>query len=141
MTLDTGADLERERTVVVVDDEPLVRGLMIRGLEGAGFRVFGAGDGRAGFELVVAVEPDVVVTDLLMPVVDGWELAMMMRQHYPAIPMLFVSAVADEKAAGLPGECLVKPVLPQDLATRVRRMVETVEGVEESRGSRESQAR
>src|SRR5688500_20333042 len=119
MTLDTGADLERERTVVVVDDEPLVRGLMIRGLERAGFRVFGGGDGRAGFELVVAVEPDVVVTDLLMPVGGGGELAMVVRRRYPAIPMLFVSAVADEKAAALPGEWLVKPVVSQDLATRV----------------------
>ena len=136
MSLDAGAEMEREHTVVVVDDEPLVRGLMIRGLEYEGFRVFGAGDGRAGFELIVAVEPDVVVTDLLMPVVDGWELAMLMRQHYPHIPMLFVSAVACEGAMGLQGECLVKPVLPRELAERVKRMVERVERVERVEGDR-----
>ena len=123
MTHAAGAELDREPTVVLVDDEPLVRGIMIRGLEQAGFRVFGAGDGRAGFELVVAVEPDVVVTDLIMPVVDGWELAMMMRQHYPTIPMLFVSAVACEQAVGLQGDCLVKPVLPRVLAERVKGLV------------------
>ena len=123
MTLAAGAELERELTVVLVEDEPMVRGLMTRGLEEAGLRVFGAGDGRAGFELIVAIEPDIVVSDLIMPVVDGWELAMLMRQHYPDIPMLFVSAVACEQAVGLLGDCLVKPVLPSALAEKVVGMV------------------
>jgi hypothetical protein len=60
---------------------------------------------------------------------------MLMRRHYPHIPMLFVSAVACEGAMGLQGECLVKPVLPRELAEKVKRMVERVEGVEGGRAT------
>ena len=62
------------RTVVYVEDEPSVQRLVEFWLEDAGFRVLVAGDGAAGLELIRAEQPDLVVTDALMPVMTGDEL-------------------------------------------------------------------
>lgn len=80
--------------VLVVDDEPDLRFLLRRRFEKAGHEVFEAGDGATALRAVLAVRPDLVITDLTMPVMDGYELIRLLRAD-PAtadIPILSVTA-------------------------------------------------
>ena len=64
----------RLRTILVIDDDPALRETMQRQLETFGFRVVLAADGREGLAEVARSQPDVVLCDLTMPVMDGLEL-------------------------------------------------------------------
>lgn len=81
------------RTVVVVDDEDIVRALVARSLREAGYRVLQASHGAAAIALleVEAAAVDLVICDLVMPVVGGREVAGWMREHCPRVPLLFIS--------------------------------------------------
>lgn len=81
------------RTVLVVDDEDIVRALVARSLREAGYRVLQASHGAAAIGLleVEAAAVDLVICDLVMPVVGGREVAGWMREHCPRVPLLFIS--------------------------------------------------
>jgi CheY-like chemotaxis protein len=81
-------------TVLIVDDEPDIRSLIRRILERAGHDVVEAGHGAAALEAVKRSPPDLVVTDMMMPVMNGSELIARLRSESgtAAIPILFVSA-------------------------------------------------
>ncbi len=83
--------------IVVVDDDPGLRGVMRKILEKGGHRVREAPDGAAGLRLVEGNVPDLVVTDLLMPEKEGIETIMELRDRFPGVRILAVSG------AGTPG--------------------------------------
>jgi CheY-like chemotaxis protein len=78
-------------TVLVVDDDRVTASVYRHGLEAAGFRVSVAGDGGAALALLRAGPFDVVVLDLLMPVVTGWEVLDTLRGGADAPPVVVVS--------------------------------------------------
>ncbi|MBI5496351.1 MAG: EAL domain-containing response regulator [Deltaproteobacteria bacterium] len=82
------------RHVLVVEDDPGLRTAIARFLENEGFRVSAAADGRAGLALAVASLPDLVVSDVAMPHVDGHQLLAELRGNpaTEAIPVIFLSA-------------------------------------------------
>ena len=79
--------------ILVVDDEPDVRFILRRILEGAGHRVTEVQHGAAALEAVAAAPPDLVVTDMMMPVMGGAELIRRLRAEplTATIPILAVS--------------------------------------------------
>ncbi len=87
------AETPGPRTVLVVDDEDIVRALVARSLREAGYRVLQASHGAAAIGLleVGAAAVDLVICDLVMPVVGGREVAGWMREHCPRVPLLFIS--------------------------------------------------
>ncbi|GIF05459.1 response regulator [Actinoplanes siamensis] len=101
--------------VLVVDDEPDLRFLHRRVLSRAGHHVTEAGDGAAALEAVRESPPDLVVTDLMMPVMDGIELIKRLRADpaTAAIPILVVSGDW-EQAAGADA-VIAKPSRSRDL--------------------------
>jgi two-component system cell cycle sensor histidine kinase/response regulator CckA len=112
-------------TILVVDDEPSVRRITRRVLEGVGYRVRSAPDGAVALD-VVAREgtPDLVVTDLMMPGIGGAELSRRLRLEYPALPVLFMSGFSAEHVQqqwGLDcdGSMLQKPFTPAELIARI----------------------
>jgi CheY-like chemotaxis protein len=80
------------REVLVVDDKWENRSVIVSLLEPLGFRVAEAKDGQDALEQVAAHAPDLILTDLMMPVMDGYELMQNLRQSYPAIPVIVSSA-------------------------------------------------
>jgi CheY-like chemotaxis protein len=81
------------RTILVVDDEDIVRGLVARSLREAGYRVTQASHGGAAIGLLER-QPravDLVICDLVMPVLGGREVASWMKTHCPELPLLFMS--------------------------------------------------
>jgi CheY-like chemotaxis protein len=77
----------------VVDDEDVVRSLVARALREAGYHVVEASHGAAAIGLMEADSnsADLVICDLVMPVLGGKEVAEWMREHRPALPLLFIS--------------------------------------------------
>jgi nitrogen-specific signal transduction histidine kinase/CheY-like chemotaxis protein len=112
--------------VLVVEDEPLVRGLTRRSLEEAGLVVMEAENGRRAWDLLAtaADPPELVVTDLIMPEMDGRRLGDSIRERWPEVPVLYTSAYSgsDMRAQGmLPAEApfIQKPFSPDELVERV----------------------
>jgi signal transduction histidine kinase len=103
-----------ERTVVVIDDDRRSIDLLSVYLEAAGLRVVSARDGRRGIELVRGLHPAIVVLDILLPGMDGWQVHESLKADpaTAAIPVVVVS-ILDERGRGLAlgaTEYLVKPV-------------------------------
>jgi CheY-like chemotaxis protein len=77
--------------VLVIDDDQSIRVVFSRFLEGNGYEVACAEDGREGLTKLDSFSPDVVVTDIMMPGVDGLELVLAMRDKYPEVPVIAIS--------------------------------------------------
>jgi CheY-like chemotaxis protein len=122
--------LEVDRTVLVVDDDPQMRELIMVILELAGYESTEAHDGAAALaSLEVNPLPDVVVTDLMMPGMSGMELIRRIRAEAltATLPVLVVSANADApeaaEIAALATAMIGKDSVVQELAEAVRRVI------------------
>ena len=131
-------------TVLVVEDEPVVRRLARMALEEVGYSVIEASDGAEALGLLRADAEAVqlVLTDVVMPGVGGQALARTIRSERPELPLLFMSGYQGEDVTdrGLlePGAAFIqKPFAPQELARRVREVLDgraTVQGRREPAG-------
>jgi CheY-like chemotaxis protein len=83
------------RTVLVVEDEDVVRGLVRQVLQGVGFEVLVARDGEEAFALAAEHHIDVLVSDLMMPNVGGQEVAERLRSSHPELKVVFMSGYAE----------------------------------------------
>jgi DNA-binding response OmpR family regulator len=121
------------RTILVVEDEPQIAGLVRDYLEHAGFAVITAGDGAAAIALVRVRRPDALVLDLGLPRVDGLDVIRAIRRD-SRVPILILSARGDEtdRVAGLElgaDDYIVKPFSPRELVARVRSVLRRAEAV------------
>lgn len=87
--------------ILLVDDEDEIRGRIASLInEESGFQVVGkAGNGHDAYELVETLKPDVVLTDIKMPFIDGMELARMLKRDYPTVKVAFISGYDEFKYA------------------------------------------
>jgi len=111
-------------TVLVVDDEPIVREVVVRYLARDGHRTLEAGDGDAARELIEHSDPDLVVLDVMLPGTDGLELCRWIRGR-SELPMIMLTARGEEadRIVGLElgaDDYVTKPFSPRELAARVR---------------------
>jgi CheY-like chemotaxis protein len=115
---------EKLRVLLVEDDKDLAD-VTRMGLEEEGLDVSVAYDGREALALVERLHPDVVITDLIMPVLDGLQLIQeLLSRPAPRSPVIAISAVGSRlRTARELGavEALVKPVLPKELAASARK--------------------
>jgi PAS domain S-box-containing protein len=118
-------------TVLVAEDEPMVRGIMARTLRDCGYNVLEAADGRAALDILEAEAGQVslIVADVVMPDLGGREMEARLAQRWPDLPVLFTSGYTsmDVVRRGLLDEgrdFLQKPLAPEALARKVREMVD-----------------
>jgi CheY-like chemotaxis protein len=111
-------------TVLVVEDEDAVRGLICEELETRGYSVVSASDGRAALEVSrqFAGPIDLLVTDMVMPRMSGKELSDAILLERPQIKILYVSGYTNTTVD--PALLLRKPFAAQDLARAVRRVLD-----------------
>ena len=111
-------------TVLVVDDEPIVRGVVVKYLRREGYRTLEAGDGDAALALVDHEQPDLVVLDLMLPGIDGLAVCRRIRAH-SELPVIMLTARAEEadRIVGLElgaDDYVTKPFSPREVVARVR---------------------
>ena len=115
------------RQVMVVDDEPIVRRITMRLLQAAGYAVHEARDGLEAFEFVQSSPEllDVMVSDIVMPRLDGVGLVQRLASLNPGLPCILVSGygIPQLETLGIAAPCgiLTKPVPPDVLLDEVRR--------------------
>jgi len=112
------------KTVLVVDDEPIVREVVVRYLEREGYRTLEAADGDRARELLQQETPSLVVLDLMLPGTDGLTLCRWIRSHSD-LPVIMLTARGEEadRIVGLElgaDDYVTKPFSPRELAARVR---------------------
>jgi two-component system, OmpR family, response regulator ResD len=111
-------------TVLIIEDEEGIVELVRMYLEEAGFRVLAAQDGPAGLELHLRERPELVILDVQLPGMDGWEVcARIRRKTTTPILMLTVRSFESDRVRGLEGgadDYLTKPFSPRELVSRVR---------------------
>ncbi len=117
------------KRILVVEDEPFVRALMVEALAEAGYDVDDTGNSDAAARLLDADGYQVLVTDLHLPGrLNGVELAERTHARDACIPVVFVTARPDLLArlrhAGVPGTMLSKPFAMDELVTAVQRLAE-----------------
>ena len=105
--------------VLLVDDEPLILDTLEEILDGAGFDVLPASDGRTALELVAHRRPDFLLSDVLMPKMTGVELAIAVLTMYPSTRAVLFSGQAgiseillDGRRRGFEFEMIAKPIHP-----------------------------
>jgi DNA-binding response OmpR family regulator len=111
-------------TVLVVDDEPIVREVVVRYLTREGYRTLEAGDGAAARAAIERSEPDLVVLDVMLPGTDGLDLCRWIRST-SELPVIMLTARGEEadRIVGLElgaDDYVTKPFSPRELAARVR---------------------
>jgi DNA-binding response OmpR family regulator len=113
-----------KQTILVVDDEKHIVNLLRAYLEEAGFRVVTAPDGRQALFAARHEKPDLVILDLMMPEMDGWEFTRRFRQNSSAPIIMLTARVEDlDKILGLElgaDDYVTKPFSPREVVARVR---------------------
>lgn len=111
--------------ILIIEDEPKAGMYLRRGLNEAGFVADVAGDGRDGLHLALTESYDLIVLDVMLPGIDGWEVLREMRHAGKQFPVLFLTArdQVEDRVKGLElgaDDYLVKPFAFSELLARVR---------------------
>jgi DNA-binding response OmpR family regulator len=118
---------ERRRKVLIVDDESTMVSILQRHVSNAGYEYVTASDGREALEKIDQEQPDLVLLDLMMPGMNGFETCRHIRENVKTstLPVLIITALrsesdSDAAAASGANEFIVKPIDGSHLAQRLR---------------------
>lgn len=115
-------------TILVADDDANIRELVCLFLRNDGFATIEAADGKEALNIYASTHVDLVVIDIMMPVMDGWTLCMELRRANPDLPLLMLTARGEtwEKVKGFElgtDDYLTKPFDPLELTARVKALL------------------
>ena len=118
-------------TILLVDDDPNIIGLAKMYLEQDGFRVTSASDGNVALKKILNDRPNLVVLDLMLPGLDGWEICRRVRAESD-VPIIMLTARNDDidKIVGLElgaDDYLTKPFNPRELVARIKAILRRTE--------------
>ena len=124
-------------TVLVVDDEPIVREVVATYLRREGYRALEAGDGVTARDLIERTAPALIVLDVMLPGIDGLELCRWIRSR-SEVPVIMLTARGEEadRIVGLDlgaDDYVTKPFSPRELVARVRSVLRRAPGRESAR--------
>jgi DNA-binding response OmpR family regulator len=114
--------------ILIIEDETPMRTALADVLEAEGYRVLTAADGESGLHRAVEEKPDLVLLDIMMPKLDGYEVCAELRRLGHAVPILMLTAKGqvEDRVAGLDvgaDDYLVKPFSTEELLARVRALL------------------
>jgi DNA-binding response OmpR family regulator len=114
--------------LLVIDDDPAITDMLELVLPPVGFDVTSANSGAAGIEAAKTLQPDIIILDLMMPEIDGWQVCKVIRT-FSTVPILVLSAVVDSGSvaramnAGA-NEYLSKPAPLQKLTASLHKLLQ-----------------
>jgi len=126
--------------VLVVDDSPDSLGMINSALDQAGFTVLVSLNGQQALDIVKQIEPNVVLMDALMPVMDGFECCRHMRKLLPLTPIIFMTGLTEPehivKAFEHGGtDYITKPINPEELLARIKSHVASANMINDARNA------
>ncbi|HPJ27006.1 MAG TPA: response regulator transcription factor [Synergistaceae bacterium] len=129
--------------ILIVEDDPSILLALEDLLEGEGYRVTVAGDGVAGLEAFRKEPPDMVLLDIMMPRMSGYDLCREIRKTHPLLPLLMLTAKGEEvdKVLGLElgaDDYMVKPFGTRELLARIRSALRRRQAMEEVRKKKDA---
>lgn len=118
-------------TILLIEDDPLLREMMVPALRKAGFAVLVAENGKVGLKIAAQQKIDIVVTDIFMPETDGIETIRKLRSQAPTLPILAISGSKPDRPRDILAmslhlgatETISKPFLPSQLVAAVEKLV------------------
>lgn len=118
-------------TLVLIEDDPLIVEPVARALEGRGYTLLKASDGETGAQLALAQPVDLVILDIMLPGMDGWEVCKTIRKK-SVVPILMLTALSDEvdRILGLElgaDDYVTKPFSTRELQARIKSLLRRVE--------------
>lgn len=119
--------------VLVVEDEASIRKFTVINLERSGFTTYEAESGELAFEIIEAYKPHVIVLDVMLPGIDGFEVCRRVRRDMPEIAIIMLTARTQDvdKITGLElgaDDYMVKPFNPSELAARIHTIIRRTNG-------------
>lgn len=114
----------RQEVVLLVEDDPSLRLAMTKALRASGYRVEAAAAGKEGLEMALSLRPDLILLDVMLPGMNGFEVCERLRDENPDVPILMVTAKGEEhdKVRGLStgaDDYIVKPFGMAELCARI----------------------
>lgn len=128
-----------DTSILIVDDEPRYVRLMEANLVSEGYAVFKAYDGRQALDVLVEQHPDLVILDIMMPVLDGFATCQRIRE-FSNVPIIMVTAKGEEQDRIRGLDCgaddyIVKPYSANELLARVRAVLRRSERIHQETGA------
>lgn len=122
--------------IVVVDDDPKISAMLVRSLTYAGYQVIAAEDGLKGWELAVREKPQLMILDIMLPEMNGYEVCQQVKKDFD-LPILMLTARDEtrDKVKGLDcgaDDYLVKPFVLEELLARVRALLRRFHSINET---------
>ncbi|GAA2362860.1 DNA-binding response regulator [Catellatospora methionotrophica] len=126
-----------EANLLVVEDDPNILELLSASLRFAGFEVKAVGDGATALDAAAKARPDLVVLDVMLPDLDGFEVIKQLRQDRGRVPVVFLTArdATDDKIRGLTlggDDYVTKPFSLEELTARIRAVLRRTSGETDS---------
>ncbi|MBH5319268.1 response regulator transcription factor [Paenibacillus sp. GSMTC-2017] len=114
--------------IVIVDDDEKIISMLRRSLAFEGYEVTTASNGAEGLKALLHIEPDLLILDVMMPHIDGWEVCRRVRESGSSVPVMMLTAKDDviDRVKGLDlgaDDYLVKPFALEELLARVRALL------------------
>jgi len=114
--------------ILIIEDELPMRTALADVLQGEGYRVLSASDGEAGLKRALEEKPDLILLDIMMPKLDGYEVCVELRRLANPVPVLMLTAKGqvEDRVTGLDAgadDYLVKPFSTEELLARVRALL------------------
>ena len=117
------------RKIMVVDDEPDILFTVGQMLEMSGYEVIKVADGEKCLDALEKCKPDLVLLDIMMPEISGWDVAAKIKENpkWNGIPIVFLTAKGDTMSIGMGGlaseDYIVKPFDIKDLKARIEKIL------------------
>lgn len=114
-------------TVLVAEDDDLIRSIFVDIVKGEGFGVIEAADGQKALDLISSQTVDLIISDMKMPVMDGYDLLVAVKKDHPGLPVIVITGFnseykeADAMAAGADAY-IVKPFKVTEVASTLNQM-------------------
>ncbi|MFA5388650.1 MAG: response regulator [Candidatus Omnitrophota bacterium] len=119
-----------KKKILVVDDEEDILSILRLRLEANNYEVLTASDGQEGLDKARAEKPDLMILDLMLPKLDGYEVCRMLKldEAYKTLPIIIVTAMAEQKYEDIGGDMgadayITKPFEPEILLNKIRELL------------------
>jgi two-component system, OmpR family, response regulator VicR len=117
------------KKILIIEDDKIINNVIEFLLKKEGYEIDIAKDGNEGLEKVVSYQPDLIITDIMLPYKSGLEVTSFVKKNHPTIPLIIITALGKEdltiiEAFKLGADDLVaKPFNPVELILRVKRLL------------------